>query len=120
MAGLKQFAVNFSTIYNCYNNVVIAELEGLESCEKREGGTFVENDIIELGGPQLISAHARLLSHSQTSYPGSMFTITDGATQLSGSGDVRQEKDAEISLIHGQGGVLPSHATLVLDEEAAL
>ena len=49
-----------------------------------------------------------------------MFAIAEGVTQLRGTADARQVAGAEVGLIHGQGGVLSSHATLILGTEAAL
>jgi hypothetical protein len=49
-----------------------------------------------------------------------MFAITEGVRQIRGDGGDRQVAGAEVGLIHGQGGVLSSHATLILGSEATL
>ncbi len=120
MAGMQPKDMDFAQVYDCFTPVVIMELEDLGFCAKGEGGGFVENGNIELGGPMPVNTHGGLLSHSHTGHPGSMFALTEAVTQLRGSGGERQVADAEVGLVHGQGGVLSSHATLILGTQASL
>lgn len=120
MAGLNPNDMDFAEIYDCFTNVAIVELEDLGFCAKGEGGAFVEDGNIELGGSLPVNTHGGLLAHSHTGHPGSMFSITEGVTQLRGAGGARQVSGAQVGLIHGQGGVLSSHATLILGTEATL
>lgn len=120
MAGVGPADMDFAEIYDCFTPVVIMQLEDLGFCDKGEGGPFVANGNIELGGSLPVNTHGGLLSHSHTGHPGSMFALTEAVTQLRGSGEQRQVADAEIGLVHGQGGVLSSHATLILGSQASL
>ena len=67
-----------------------------------------------------VNTHGGLLSHSHTGHPGSMFALTEAVTQLRGAAGERQVTGAELGLVHGQGGVLSSHSTLLLGSEATL
>jgi acetyl-CoA acetyltransferase len=120
MAGMKPDEMDFAEIYDCFTNVVVVELEDLGFCPKGEGGPFVADGNIELGSTLPLNTHGGLLSHSHTGHPGSMFSITEGVRQIRGDGGDRQVAGAEVGLIHGQGGVLSSHATLILGSEATL
>ena len=120
MAELALSDMDFAQVYDCFTPVVLMELEDLGFCAKGEGGGFVENGNIELGGTIAVNTHGGLLSHSHTGHPGSMFALTEAVTQLRGDGGARQVANAEVGLVHGQGGVLSSHATLILGSEAAL
>ncbi len=120
MAGASAADMDFAQVYDCFTPVLLMELEDLGFCAKGEGGPFVEGGNIELGGSLPVNTHGGLLSHSHTGHPGSMFALTEAVTQLRGSGGDRQVKDAEIGLVHGQGGVLSSHSTLILGTEATL
>ncbi len=120
MAGAGPADMDFAQVYDCFTPVLLMELEDLGFCPKGEGGPFVENGNIELGGTIPVNTHGGLLSHSHTGHPGSMFALTEAVTQLRGTGDARQVEGAEVGLVHGQGGVLSSHATLILGTEAAL
>ena len=120
MAGMTPADMHFAQIYDCFTPVAIMELEDLGFCAKGEGGAFVESDNIELGGTLPVNTHGGLLSHSHTGHPGSMFALTEAVTQLRGGAGARQVANAEVGLVHGQGGVLSSHATLILSTGAAL
>lgn len=120
MAGMKPDDMDFAEIYDCFTNVVVVQLEDLGFCPKGEGGPFVADGNIELGGALPLNTHGGLLSHSHTGHPGAMFAITEGVRQIRGDGGDRQVAGAEVGLIHGQGGVLSSHATLILGSEATL
>jgi acetyl-CoA acetyltransferase len=120
MSGMKPDDMDFAEIYDCFTNVVVVQLEDLGFCPKGEGGPFVADGNIELGGALPLNTHGGLLSHSHTGHPGAMFAITEGVRQIRGDGGDRQVAGAEVGLIHGQGGVLSSHATLILGSEATL
>ena len=120
MAGVGPKDLDFAQVYDCFTPVLLMELEDLGFCPKGEGGPFVENGNIELHGTIPVNTHGGLLSHSHTGHPGSMFALTEAVTQLRGNGGERQVSGAEVGLVHGQGGVMSSHATLILGTEASL
>ena len=120
MAGLKPQDMDFAQVYDCFTPVVIMELEDLGFCPKGEGGNYVQDGHLELGGKIPVNTHGGLLSHSHTGHPGSMFALTEAVTQLRGTAGARQVENAEVGLVHGQGGVLSSHSTLILGTEASL
>ena len=119
MAGVGPSDIDFAEIYDCFTSVAIAELEDLGFCKKGEGGPFVEGGNITLGNALPVNTHGGLLSHSHTGHPGSMFALTEAVTQLRGDAGKRQVERPELGLVHGQGGVLSSHCTLILGTEAA-
>ncbi len=120
MAATKPSEMDFAQIYDCFTPVVIMELEDLGFCPKGEGGRYVEDGCLDLGSAIPVNTHGGLLSHSHTGHPGSMFAITEAVTQLRGAGGARQVTDAEIGLVHGQGGVLSSHSTMILGTASTL
>jgi hypothetical protein len=46
-----------------------------------------------------------------------MFSLNEAVRQLRADAGERQVRGAEIGLVHGQGGILSSHCTLILGRE---
>jgi acetyl-CoA acetyltransferase len=117
MAGLGPRDIDVAQIYDCFTPVVLIELEDLGFCEKGEAGAFVESGETGLGGSLPMNTHGGMLSHCHPGNPGAMFSLTEAVTQLRRQAGPRQVDDAEVALVHGQGGIMSSHATLILGRE---
>lgn len=117
MAGVGPRDIDFAGIYDCFTPVVLIELEDLGFCAKGEGGPFVAAGNIEPGGSLPVNTHGGLLSHCHPGNPGSMFALTEAVFQLRGQASARQVTKANIALVHGQGGIMSSHCTIILGRE---
>lgn len=117
MAGLGPSDIHVAEIYDCFTPVVLIELEDLGFCKKGEAGAFVEAGETALDGSLPMNTHGGLLSHCHPGNPGSMFALTEAVTQLRHGAGARQVKNAEVALVHAQGGIMSSHATLILGRE---
>ena len=118
-AGLKPSDMDFAQIYDCFTITVIVELEDLGFCKKGEGGSFVENGRIGIGGELPVTTHGGLLSGGHPGLGGGFFHVIEAVRQLRGEAHGRQVKDAEVALVHGNGGVISIHCTLILGGAAA-
>jgi acetyl-CoA acetyltransferase len=113
-AGVRPDEIDMAMLYDCFTITVLIELEDLGFCKKGEGGSFVENGGIALGGRLPVNTHGGLLSHGHPGRPGGIFHIIEAVRQLRGGCGERQVADAKLALIHGNGGILSTHATLIL------
>jgi acetyl-CoA acetyltransferase len=113
-AGVTPRDIDVAQIYDCFTITVIVELEDLGFCPKGEGGRFVEGGRIRLGGELPITTHGGLLSGGHPGLPGGFFHVVEGIRQLRGAAGERQVRDAELALVHGNGGVASVHGTLIL------
>ena len=86
-------------------------LEDYGFCDKGEGGSFVENGATGPGGSIPMNTSGGLLSESGMA---GMQLIVEAVRQLRGEGGERQVDDPEIALVSGQGGIMHSHATMIL------
>lgn len=114
MAGLTPADVDVAQLYDCFTITVIVELEDLGFCAKGEGGAFVENGAIGLGGRLPVTTHGGLLSYAHPGLAGGAFHLLEGVRQLRGEAGERQVKDTEVALVHGNGGIIGIHATMIL------
>ena len=117
MAGLGPQDIDVAELYDCFTPVVLVELEDLGFCPKGEGGRFVENGRIELGGELPVNTHGGLMSHCHPGHPGSMFSVTEAVFQLRGECGPRQVQDAEVALVHAQGGIMSTHCSMIVAKE---
>ena len=117
MAGLGAADIDIAQLYDCFTPVVLIELEDLGFCEKGEAGAFVESNGTAPGGLLPMNTHGGMLSHCHPGNPGAMFLLTEAVAQLRHAAGERQVEDAEVALVHGQGGIMSSHATLILGRE---
>jgi len=115
MAGLGPKDIDVAELYDCFTSVVIATLEDYGFCKKGEGGAFVENGRIELGGELPVNTGGGMLSQVHSS---GFFHITEAATQMRGMAGARQVAGAQTAIVSGQCGSLGINACLILGKHA--
>jgi len=112
-AGLAVKDIDVVEIYDSFTFSVILALEDLGFCDKGEGGRFVEGGRIGPGGSLPTNTSGGGLSYT---HPGAfgIFLVIEAVRQLRGECGDRQVADAQRALVHGIGGWLSTHATLIL------
>jgi len=119
MAGMTPADIDFCTIYDSFTITVLATLENLGFCKPGEGGPFVENGGVGLGGRLPVNPDGGGLSSNHSGMRG-IFLVIEAVRQLRGGLGERQVEGAEIGLAHGTGGYLGlmhSGATLILRKD---
>ena len=111
MAGITPKDVDVCAIYDSFTFVVPMQLEDLGFCGKGEGGAFVEEGRIALGGELPVNTSGGLLSEV---YIQGWVGTHEAVRQLRGDCGERQVQGAEIALVTSSGGILSTHATLIL------
>jgi acetyl-CoA acetyltransferase len=117
MAGVKPSDIDVAQLYDCFSIVPLIELEELGFCEPGEGGAFFADGRASIGGKLPINTHGGMLSHAHAGAAGGLFGIVEGVRQLRGGLGPRQVEDAELALVHNEGGILSSHCTLILGNQ---
>jgi acetyl-CoA acetyltransferase len=111
MAGVRPADVDFAELYDCFTIVPIITLEDYGFCAKGEGPAFISGGRIALEGELPINTSGGLLS--ETGMPG-MQHIVEAVRQLRGEAGERQLRDPELCVVSNQGGIMTTHATLIL------
>jgi acetyl-CoA acetyltransferase len=112
-AGLRPSDIDVVEIYDSFTFSVVVALEDLGFCGKGEGGSFVEKGRIAPGGELPTNTSGGGLSYT---HPGALgiFLVIEAVRQLRGECGSRQVPEAQLALVHGIGGWLSAHATLIL------
>ncbi len=111
MAGVTPEDIDVAELYDCFSIVPIITLEDYGFCAKGEGGAFISGGRIALGGDLPVNTSGGLLS--ETGMPG-MQLIAEAVRQVRGECGERQVKDAEIAVVSNQGGIMTTHATMIV------
>lgn len=113
-AGLGPKDVDVAFLYDCFTITVLLELEGLGFVPKGEGGAFALEGRMEIGKDLPVNTHGGLLSQAHL---GAMHHVVEAVLQLRSQAGPRQVKDAEVALVHGNGGIVSAHSTILLGKE---
>jgi acetyl-CoA acetyltransferase len=112
-AGVSPEDIDMAMIYDSFTITVLLLLEDLGFCKKGEGGPFVQNGRIALGGQLPINTDGGGLSSNHPGMRG-IFLIIEAVRQLRGQCGPRQVEGAKLAVAHGSGGLLSSQATTIL------
>ncbi len=115
-AGLTPADVDLCEIYDAFTPMVLLSLEALGFCAKGEGGPFVEDGKLRVGGALPTNTDGGGLSACHPGMRG-MFLMVEAVRQLRGEAGDRQVPDARIACVNGTGGWFSSAATLLLGTE---
>lgn len=106
-AGLTPGDVDVAQLYDSFTITVLLTLEALGFCEPGAAPAYVRDRSLPLNtsGGGLSYCH-----------PGQfgVLLLVEAVRQLRGECGARQVADAEIALAHGTGGILSTHATVLL------
>jgi acetyl-CoA acetyltransferase len=112
-AGVTHNDIDMAMIYDSFTITLLILLEDLGFCKKGEGGAFVQDGRIALGGQLPINTDGGGLSSNHPGMRG-IFLIIEAVRQVRGQCAPRQVEGAKIALAHGSGGLLSSQATTIL------
>ncbi len=114
MAGVGPDDIQVAELYDNFTISVILWLEHAGFCKVGEGGSFVENGQIRLGGRVPVNTHG---GHLSAGHPQGWWTIAEGVSQMRGDAGERQVPGAEVCLTGGRGLVLNTASALVLTKD---
>lgn len=113
-AGVRPKDIDVAEIYDSFTITLLVELESIGFFGRGEAGPAILNGALDLDGALPCNTHGGLLSYAHSGAAGGMFHIVEAVRQLRGEADARQVKAPELAFVHGDGGVLSAHCSLVL------
>ena len=104
-------------IYDSFTITLLVELESIGFFRKGEAGPAAAAGELGLNGRLPCNTHGGLLSYGHPGAAGGMFHIVEAVAQLRGEAGARHVKDAACAFVHGDGGVLSAHCSLILGRQ---
>jgi len=112
-AGLTPADVDVCQLYDAFTPMVLLTFEALGFCGKGEGGAFVEDGKLRVGGGLPTNTDGGGLSSCHPGMRG-MFLLVEATKQLRGECGPRQVEGAEVACVNGTGGWFTSASTVIL------
>ncbi|SNQ52069.1 conserved hypothetical protein [Frankia canadensis] len=113
-AGVTLADLDFAQFYDPATIVPLILLESLGFCGPGEGGAFVEDGALEIGGRLPVNTHGGTLAFRHPGMGAALDSVVEAVTQLRGEAGARQGPDARLGLVHGQGSWLATNGFAVL------
>jgi acetyl-CoA acetyltransferase len=112
-AGIRPEEIDVAQIYDAFTYMALITLEDLGFCAKGDGGPFVSDGRLRVGGALPTNTDGGGLSACHPGMRG-LFLLVEAARQLRGECGVRQVDDARLACVSGTGGWFCSNATMIL------
>ena len=110
--------IRYAAIYDSFTVTLAILLEEIGLAPRGRSGALAREGYFDRDGALPLNTHGGLLSYGHCGVAGAMAHLVEAHRQMTGRADARQVGDASMALLHGDGGVLSSHVSLVLERAA--
>jgi acetyl-CoA acetyltransferase len=107
--------VNYAAIYDSFTITLTVLLEEIGLAPRGGAGRQAREGRFDHDGRLPLNTHGGLLSYGHCGVGGAMAHLVEAHRQLTHRAENRQAKKASLALLHGDGGVLSSHVSLILE-----
>jgi acetyl-CoA acetyltransferase len=114
-AGVSRDDIDVAAFGDHFTINVLFGIEAAGFCKVGEGGSFVENGALKIGGRLPTNTAGGFLSFSHAGMCG-LFTLIELVEQLRGTADARQVANAKYGYINGVGGAMQNNFSAILGE----
>ena len=114
-AGRTLSDVEHAAIYDSFTITLAMLLEEIGLAPRGRSGVLAREGHFDADGALPLNLHGGLLSYGHCGVGGAMAHLAETHLQMTGRAGRRQARRAGVSLLHGDGGALSSHVSLVLE-----
>lgn len=107
--------VDCAAIYDSFTITVTMLLEEIGLAPRGAAGRLAREGHFGIGGRVPLNTHGGLLSYGHCGVGGAMAHLVEVQRQLGNRAADRQSGTPHVALLHGDGGVLSSHVSLVME-----
>jgi acetyl-CoA acetyltransferase len=112
-AGVTPEDIDTCQFYDAFTPMVLLTFEGLGFCKKGEGGAFVQDGKMRVGGALPTNTDGGGLSACQPGMRG-IFLLIEAVLQLRGECGPRQVPGATVACVNGTSGWFSAASTVIL------
>lgn len=117
-AGVGVGDLDYAAIYDSFTITLAILLEEVGLAPRGASGRLAAEGHFARDGALPLNTHGGLLSYGHCGVGGAMAHLAEAHLQLTGRAGDRQAGSPGLALLHGDGGVLSSHVSLVLERAA--
>ncbi len=117
-SGIRLADVNYAAIYDSFTITLTILLEEIGLAPRGSAGRQACEGYFDHDGKLPLNTHGGLLSYGHCGVGGAMAHLVETHRQLTNRAGNRQAKNASLALLHGDGGVLSSHVSLIIEGAA--
>ena len=114
-AEIARDDVDYLAIYDSFTITLAILLEEIGICGRGEAGAQARAGRFDHDGALPLNTHGGLLSYGHCGVAGAMAHLVETQLQMTGRAGARQAREPGLALLHGDGGVLSSHVSLVVE-----
>jgi len=107
--------VDYAAIYDSFTITLTILLEEIGLAPRGAAGALAAEGHFSRGGAVPLNTHGGLLSYGHCGVGGAMAHLVETHLQMTDRAGDRQVSTPQLALLHGNGGVLSSHVSLVLE-----
>ena len=108
--------IRYAAVYDSFTITLAILIEELGLAPSGQAGQLAAAGHFGRDGTLPLNTHGGLLSYGHCGVGGAMAHLIETQMQMTGRAGPRQVRDASLALLHGDGGVLSSHVSLVLEQ----
>lgn len=110
--------MRYAAIYDSFTVTLSILIEEAGLAPRGRAGALARDGHFAPDGPMPLNTHGGLLAYGHCGVAGAMAHLAECVAQMKGLADARQIAPPATALLHGDGGVLSSHVSLVLENRA--
>ncbi len=114
-ANVRLADIDYAAIYDSFTITLTILLEEIGLAPRARAGKLAADGYFSQDGKLPLNMHGGLLSYGHCGVGGAMAHLVEAQRQLTGRADDRQAGTPRLALLHGDGGVLSSHVSLILE-----
>lgn len=116
-AGVTLGDVGYAAIYDSFTITLAVLIEELGLCARGESGQAARSGRFARDGEVPLNTHGGLLSYGHCGVGGALAHLVEAHRQMTRRAGSRQiARDPVIAMLHGDGGILSSHVSLILEK----